>query len=349
MMPAPVEDPVTYAPVPARDSLAGVDAALAGVEEAVDALRQGRPVLLLDDVGPHLEGDLVFAAAAATGELLAFVVRHTSGFVQVAVTGSRAAHLDLAPTAPAGISTIGTGYLTSVDAADVGTGISAGDRARTIALLGDAATGPDALIRPGHVVAHRAHEEGVLGRVAREEAAHDLVRLSGLGVAAAYAGLVSERDPTRMARIAELVDFAAEHGLPIVSASSVVAHRLQLGEAGLGRGATRTDEVVLHGRRFRLVTWANGLDQTLALVLGHATGTPVHVHDECLHALFDPQGCSCRREVAEAVRSIATAGHGLLIYRRPRRPAAAGGHHPASAGPHDRTTGADVTPSPFGP
>ncbi|MBK1783497.1 3,4-dihydroxy-2-butanone-4-phosphate synthase [Prauserella cavernicola] len=188
------------------------------------ALRGGRPVLLVDDLGPHADCQLVFAARDASTELLALTVRHTSGFVVVALPEGEADRLRLAPM------TYGRGdapaYGVAVDAEDTGTGISATARARTIALLGEPGTSPDRFTRPGHVITYRAHDDGVLGRAAVWEAACDLVGLAGAGFAAAGACLVSERDPLRAARLPELAPWATGLGVPHLRASAVRAHRL---------------------------------------------------------------------------------------------------------------------------
>ncbi|WP_051362741.1 3,4-dihydroxy-2-butanone-4-phosphate synthase [Amycolatopsis thermoflava] len=178
-------------------------------DTAIGALRAGRPVVLLDDLGPHPERELVFAARSATTALVAGVVRCTSGFLVVTLPEPEADRLRLAAQSPADRGA--PAYGVSVDAEGVGTGISAADRARTISLLGTPGTAPDVFTRPGHVITYRAHPDGVLGRATGREAAFDLVRLAGAGFAVAGAALTSD-EPLP--------------GLPVVTASGVLAHRL---------------------------------------------------------------------------------------------------------------------------
>jgi 3,4-dihydroxy 2-butanone 4-phosphate synthase/GTP cyclohydrolase II len=173
---------------------------------ALGALRDGRPVVLVDDLGPHPSRELVFAASCATTRLVARAVRCTSGFLVVTLPEPEADRLRLSAQSPADRGT--PAYGISVDAEGTGTGISAASRARTISLLGTPGTAPDVFIRPGHVITYRAHPDGVLGRATAFEAAFDLVRLAGAGFAAASASLVSDED------------------LPVVTASGVLAHRL---------------------------------------------------------------------------------------------------------------------------
>lgn len=326
----------------------------ATVETATAALRSGSAVIVCDDMSADHEGALVFAAGSATTALVAFVVRYSSGFIEVALPPSRATALRLPRQARANIDHDHKPQLISVDAIGVGTGISAADRAATIRALADPASASSDFSRPGHVPTYLVDEDGVVGKIAAEEAAYDLVRLSGAGEVAAYAGLVSDRDPTRMARPAELFDFAAEHELPIVCASAVVADRFHTSDV-FGHGAVRSScELELYSRTFRVTAWEHGHNRTFTLSLGNPSDTVAHVHQECLRSLFDPEGCACRRGLADAVRAIATAGHGLLIYRAITESAVndcglfAGDDLPGVHRQH-AVHQADRPPSPFGP
>ncbi|PXY36273.1 3,4-dihydroxy-2-butanone-4-phosphate synthase [Prauserella flavalba] len=193
-------------------------------EHAFSALRQGKPVVVIDDLGARPDCELVFAARHATTELVALAVRYTSGFLVVALPEPEADRLRLSAQGPADRGAPAFGV--AVDAEGTGTGISSDARARTIALLGTPGTDPEVLRRPGHVVTYRAHPDGVLGRATAREAAFDLVRLAGAGFAAAGACLMSERDPLQEAGPDEARDWALSFGVPVVTASGVLAHRL---------------------------------------------------------------------------------------------------------------------------
>jgi 3,4-dihydroxy 2-butanone 4-phosphate synthase/GTP cyclohydrolase II len=190
------------------------------VEHAIAELRAGRAVVLLDDATGG--GDLIFAAELATPELMAYMVRHTCGFVCVSLPEDEADRLDLPAMHRRHHDRLGPVYAVTVDARSSGTGISAADRANTVRLLADEATDVDALTRPGHIVPIRVRASG--NRWGRAEAAHELVAASGLRPAGVLASLVSTVDPTAMAGSSELCDFASMQGLAIVSVTDVRDH-----------------------------------------------------------------------------------------------------------------------------
>jgi 3,4-dihydroxy 2-butanone 4-phosphate synthase / GTP cyclohydrolase II len=195
-----------------------------GVERALAALTTGRALVVIDDVNAWGGGDLVFAAELATPELMAFMVRHTSGFVCVSLPDHEADRLDLPPMWSRHRDRPGQAYAVTVDAATNGTGISAVDRTRTVRLLAGKATEFDALTRPGHIVPVRVAPGGVQTNPGRAEAAHDLAQLAGLRPVCVLASVVSTRSPTEMADSFELREFAADHDLVCVSIKSLVAH-----------------------------------------------------------------------------------------------------------------------------
>ena len=204
------------------------------VAQALQEIADGGMVVVVDDEDREDEGDLVMAAEHATAEDLAFIVRHTSGVVCVALTGERCDALQLPPMVAVNTEQHCTAFTHSVDlAAGTGTGISAADRAATIRGLADRTLTAAAFSRPGHVFPLRARDGGVLERTGHTEAAVDLTRLAGL----APAGLLCEvvNDDGTMARRPDLARFAAEHGLPVVTIADLVAHRRRTEERRLRR------------------------------------------------------------------------------------------------------------------
>ncbi len=194
------------------------------IDEAVAAIAAGRAVVVVDDDDRENEGDLIFAAEHATPEMLAFMIRHTSGFVCVPLLEEDCERLELPPMHAVNECPRGTAYTVTVDAREgIDTGISAADRARTIRLLADPGTRPDDLLRPGHVVPLRTRPGGTLERPGHTEAAIDLVRLAGLRPAGVLCELVN--DDGTMQRLPDLRRFADVHGLTLVSIADLVSHR----------------------------------------------------------------------------------------------------------------------------
>ena len=193
------------------------------IERAVADIAAGRPVIVVDDEDRENEGDLIFAAEHATPELMAFMVRHTSGYVCVPMTEEHADSLELPPMYHTNQDRRGTAYAVTVDARDgVGTGISAADRAYTIRLLAAAGTRPSDLARPGHVVPLRGKAGGVLSRPGHTEAAIELAVLAGLRPVGVLCELVN--DDGTMKRRPDLEAFAAEHHLALITIADLVAY-----------------------------------------------------------------------------------------------------------------------------
>src|SRR5881398_570471 len=196
------------------------------IDEAVAAVKAGRPVVVVDDADRENEGDLIFAAELATPELVAFMVRHTSGFICVPLAAEDCDRLELPPMYHTNQDRRGTAYTVTVDAREgVSTGISASDRAHTIRLLADPDSTAADFSRPGHVVPLRAKDGGVLRRPGHTEAAVDLAVLAGLRPAGVLCEMVSEKDPIGMARTDELRVFADEHDLALISIADLIAYR----------------------------------------------------------------------------------------------------------------------------
>lgn len=293
---------------------------LDSIERAVAEIAAGRPVVVVDDEDRENEGDLIFAAEHATAELMAFAVRYTSGYVCVAITEADADRLELPPMARVNTDRRGTAYTVTVDArTGVGTGISAADRAHTTRLLADPATTAADFTRPGHVVPLRAREGGVLVRPGHTEAAIDLTRMAGLSPAGALCEIVSEVDPTGMARVDELREFATAHGLAMISIADLIAFR-RATETQVERVAEA--RLPLPQGEFRAIGYRNTVtgQELIALVhgeLGDGRDVLVRVHSECLTGdVFGSLRCDCGPQLHAALDAVVAEGRGAVLYVR---------------------------------
>jgi 3,4-dihydroxy 2-butanone 4-phosphate synthase/GTP cyclohydrolase II len=288
------------------------------IERAVSDIRAGRPVVVVDDEDRENEGDLVVAASKVTPELLAFMIRHTSGVVCVPMEGRELDRLKLPPMTYVNEDRKHTAYAVSVDARDgITTGISAADRARTIRVLVDSATEPYELTRPGHVFPLRAVDGGVLRRTGHTESAVDLARLAGLNPAGVIAEIVN--DDGTMARLPDLRRFADEHGLALVSIADLVAYRRRTETL-----VERVAEARLPTRHgdFRAIGFRSTVDSAehLALVrgdLGDGDAVLVRVHSECLTGdVLGSLRCDCGPQLDAALQAVAAEGRGVVVYLR---------------------------------
>jgi 3,4-dihydroxy 2-butanone 4-phosphate synthase / GTP cyclohydrolase II len=291
---------------------------LDAIETALAAVAAGRPVVVVDDEDRENEGDIVLAADRATPELLAFMVRHTSGVVCVPLEGATLDRLRLPPMTAVNEDRKRTAYTVSVDARDgISTGISAADRAHTIRTLVDPATEPHQLTRPGHVFPLRAVDGGVLRRRGHTEAAVDLARLAGLTPAGVIAEIVD--DDGSMARLPRLRRFAREHGLPIVSIDDLVGYRRRT-EALVARVATtrlptRHGTFVAHGYR----DLVDGTEHVAVVAgdIGDGQDVLVRMHSECLTGdVFGSRRCDCGAQLDASLAAIAREGRGVVVYLR---------------------------------
>jgi len=290
----------------------------ASVPDAVAAIAAGRMVVVVDDADRENEGDLIMAAEAATPETIAFFVRHTSGVICTPMLGERLDELDLPMMVATNTAPYRTAFTISVDAGrGTTTGISAADRATTITALIGPATRPGDLVRPGHIFPLRYREGGVLMRAGHTEAAVDLARMAGCYPAAVLCELVDEDGG--MARLPELERFAERHGLPLISIAGLIRYRRQreklVKRVAEARIPTRWGE-------FTAYAYESLLDgeQHLAMVKGAVQGEEnvlVRVHSECLTG--DALGslrCDCGPQLEDALRLIADAGLGVVVYLR---------------------------------
>jgi len=291
---------------------------IATIPELLDELRDGRPIIVVDDEDRENEGDLVLAAEFATTERLAFIIRHTGGIVCLSMPDDRADRLALPPMVDRNTSNRETAFTVTIEAAEgVTTGISAADRAHTIRLAArDGASAAD-FSRPGHVFPLRAKSGGVLRRAGHTEAGVDLCRLAGLKPVAAISELM--HDDGSMMRLPALLDFAREHGLKVGTIADLIAYRLQVDPF-----VVRVDEARLPTpwASFRIVGYLDTLNdkEHVALVLGavdDGESVLVRMHSECLtgDALHSLR-CDCGFQRDAALKAIADAGRGVLVYLR---------------------------------
>jgi 3,4-dihydroxy 2-butanone 4-phosphate synthase/GTP cyclohydrolase II len=290
----------------------------AKIEAAIQAIARGEAVVVVDDESRENEGDLVFAADKATPELLAFMVRHTSGVVCVSLTGERLAQLHLPLMVADNRDSMGTAFTVTVDVkVGTSTGISAADRAATLRALADVNVGADAFARPGHIFPLRVREGGVLRRPGHTEASSDLARLAGLSPAGVLCEIVN--DDGSMARLPQLQAFAAQHGLLLVSIDDLIAYRRRTERLVEAVASARLP--TLHGE-FTAHVYKGTLDgvEHVALVMGDVRGKQdvlVRVHSECLTGdIFGSLRCDCGDQLDAALAAVAAAGHGVVVYLR---------------------------------
>jgi len=290
---------------------------LDSIERAIEDFRQGKAIVVVDDEDRENEGDIIFAASKATPELMAFLVRYSSGLVCAPITGEILDRLAIPLMTPHNREKMRTAYTVSIDARDgITTGISATDRARTCRVLADSATEPFELNQPGHIIPLRAKPGGVLERAGHTEAAVDFARLAGL-TPAGVIGEVLNDDGTLM-RAPELREFADEHGIALVSIEDLQVyrrlHESQVDRLATTRLPTEFGEFTAHGYRDRIEG-----SEHIALVHGDP-GTEdvlVRIHSECLTGdVFGSRRCDCGPQLELSMTEITAAGAGIVVYLR---------------------------------
>lgn len=289
------------------------DAAFDSVEAALAAIARGEFVVVVDDTDRENEGDLIIAADAITPAQMAFLVRHSSGLVCVALPGERLDALELPLMVKANTESHQTAFTVSVDYRHgTSTGISAADRAATLNALADPASRPDDFARPGHIFPLRARAGGVLERPGHTEAALDLAVLAGRRPAGVLCEIVN--DDGSMARRPELLAFAREHGLPIITIEQLIAWRRAREAAPRLLAETRLP--TRHGEfRLHLYTFAGG--EYPVLLAGDVAGESVltRLHSECLTGdVLGSLRCDCGEQLDLALARIAREGRGALLY-----------------------------------
>jgi 3,4-dihydroxy 2-butanone 4-phosphate synthase/GTP cyclohydrolase II len=292
--------------------------AFCDVPAAIEDIREGRMVVVVDDEDRENEGDLTLAAEKVTPETINFMAKFGRGLVCLAMTEERLDHLRIGPMTTENTSNYGTAFCEAIDARDgVTTGISVYDRARTIKVAIDPATRPADLARPGHIFPLRARKGGVLVRAGQTEASVDLARMAGL----VPAGVICEimRDDGTMARVPDLIDFCKEHNLKMLTVAELIRYRMQheryihrVGEALIGTP---------YGE-FRLIAYESEVDggeSHVALVKGDIEQGDepvlVRMHAHCVMGdVFGSTGCDCRSMIEGSMQAIAREGRGALIY-----------------------------------
>jgi 3,4-dihydroxy 2-butanone 4-phosphate synthase/GTP cyclohydrolase II len=296
---------------------------LDSVERAIADIAAGKAVVVVDDEGRENEGDINFADAKATPELMAWTIRHSSGVICAPMPAEMLDRLEIPLMTPHNRDAYRTAYTISVDARDgTSTGISAADRARTVKVLADSATEPWELTRPGHVFPLRYRDGGVLVRRGHTEAAVDLATLAGLTPVGVLVEVVN--DDGTMKRAGELREFADEHGLAMISIEDLVRyrrrHEVLVERVAETRLPTKHGEFTAFGYRITIDD-----SEHMALVYGDisaaADGTrePVltRVHSECLTGdVFGSERCDCGPQLEESLQLIAAEGRGVVVYLR---------------------------------
>ncbi|AEG81749.1 GTP cyclohydrolase II 3,4-dihydroxy-2-butanone 4- phosphate synthase dhbp synthase [Corynebacterium ulcerans 809] len=311
---------------------------LDSVDTAIADIAAGKAVIVVDNEDRENEGDIIFAAEKATPELVAFMVRYSSGYICASLTGKDCDRLGLPPMVAHNQDARGTAYTVTVDANTGSTGISATSRAHTIQALVDPASTPGDFTRPGHVVPLRALPGGVLERPGHTEAAVDLARLAGLRPAGVLCEVVSEDDPTDMARGPELRRFADKHGLSLISIDQMIEWRTQHDPVKPYKDPAGTDAQVVTPIAERVTSTRLPTDfgfftavgyralsdgvEHVALVVGDIADNDgadvlVRVHSECLTGdVFGSRRCDCGQQLHASMAMVQEKGRGVVLYLR---------------------------------
>jgi len=288
------------------------------VPSAIEEIRDGRMIVIVDDEDRENEGDLMLPAEKVTPEAINFMAKYGRGLICLTLTEDRLEHLRIGPMSAENTSNYGTAFCEAIDARDgVSTGISAYDRARTIRVAIDPATRPADLARPGHVFPLRARKGGVLVRAGQTEASVDLARMAGM----VPAGIICEimREDGSMARVPDLIEFCNAHGLKMLTVAELIRYRMQHERYvhRVGEALVDTD----YGE-FRVIAYeseVDGGDSHLALVRGDVgegdDPVLVRMHSHCLIGdVFGSAACDCRQTLEGSLTAIAYERRGALIY-----------------------------------
>jgi 3,4-dihydroxy 2-butanone 4-phosphate synthase/GTP cyclohydrolase II len=287
------------------------------IEQALTELAAGKIIIVVDDEDRENEGDLVMAAEKVTPEAINFMARFGRGLICTPLTAERIEELELPLMVSHNTDAYCTAFTVSVDARQTTTGISAMERATTVKALIDPAISPSDLRRPGHIFPLKAMDGGVLRRAGHTEAAVDLARLAG----AFPAGVICEimADDGTMARLPQLMEFAGNHGLKIITIADLIKYRMK--KEKLVRRAAEAELPTQFGE-FKVIAYENKVDglEHLALVKGEIKAdipVLVRVHSECMTGdVFNSLRCDCGTQLGQALKMIQSEGTGVLIYMR---------------------------------
>ncbi len=293
--------------------------AISSIEEAIEDIKAGKMIILVDDEDRENEGDLYMAAEAVDAVSINFMAKYGRGLICLAMSGEIVDQLNLPMMVPQNTSPFGTGFTISIEArTGVTTGISAADRARTVQVAVAPDAGPGDLVSPGHIFPLRARDGGVLVRTGQTEGSVDISRLAGMRPAGVICEVMKE-DGT-MARMPDLEVFAEEHNLKIVTIADLVEYRLRK-EQLVGRAAEARIPTN-HAGEFTAIAYTNSIDRLehVAFVKGDVTARDVvmvRVHSECLTGdIFGSVRCDCGPQLYAAMRMIEKEGCGIILYMR---------------------------------
>jgi 3,4-dihydroxy 2-butanone 4-phosphate synthase / GTP cyclohydrolase II len=293
------------------------------VPTAIEEIRAGRMIVVIDDEDRENEGDLTLAAEKVTPEAINFMAKYGRGLVCLAMTEERLDHLRIGPMTSENTSQYGTAFCEAIDARDgVTTGISAYDRSHTITVAIDPATRPSDLARPGHVFPLRARKGGVLVRAGQTEASVDLARLAGM----VPAGIICEimKDDGTMARVPDLIEFCRTHEMKMLTVAELIRYRMKH-----ERYVHRVGEAMVETKygEFRLIAYeseVDGGDSHMALIRGDIAASDINdsfepvlvrMHAHCLLGdVFGATACDCNQTLEASLKIIADADRGALIY-----------------------------------
>jgi len=289
------------------------------IEEAIEDIKSGKMVILVDDEDRENEGDLTMAAEMVTPEAINFMARYGRGLICLSLTPERVDQLQLPMMTTDNTSSFGTAFTISIEAKKgVTTGISAADRATTIKTAIDPKKGAADLARPGHVFPLRAKPGGVLQRAGQTEGSVDLARLAGLYPAGVICEIMN--DDGTMSRVPQLLEFAKTHRMKIVTVKDLIAYRVR--KESLVRRVAVTKLPTMHGNEFTAILYANDIDRQshIALVKGDIDSDDevmVRVHSECLTGdVFGSMRCDCGEQLRNAMQMIDKEGKGVILYMR---------------------------------
>jgi 3,4-dihydroxy 2-butanone 4-phosphate synthase/GTP cyclohydrolase II len=289
------------------------------IEEAIEDIKKGKMVILVDDEDRENEGDLTMAAEKVAPEAINFMAMHGRGLICLSLTPERVEHLQLPMMTTDNTSSFGTAFTISIEAKKgVTTGISAADRAKTIKAAIDPKMGSEDLARPGHVFPLRARPGGVLQRAGQTEGSVDLARLAGLNPAGVICEIMN--DDGTMARVPQLIEFSKKHHMKIVTVKDLIAYRVR--KESLVRRVAVTKLPTAYGDEFTAILYANDIDRQshVALVKGDIKpddAVMVRVHSECLTGdVFGSLRCDCGEQLHNAMQMISEEGKGVILYMR---------------------------------